>query len=52
METRQELTIKFMLALASTDEAHRLFNETDEALAATMIYLRAAKLADECLKYA
>lgn len=49
MPTRTELILNFMFALASTQEVHRLFNETDDALASSIIYMRAARLADEYL---
>lgn len=48
METRQELILKFMLAMAGTkyfmDEMDR-----DPDMASTVLYLRAAKFADEYL---
>lgn len=50
METRQELILKFMLALASSSEVTRLFAQNDAALVATRLYLNAAKLADQYIE--
>ena len=50
METRQELILKFMLALASSSEVTRLFAQNDSALVASRIYLNAAKLADQYIE--
>lgn len=50
MQTRPELILQFLTALAATDEAHRLFREHDEMLAASTLYLRACRLADEYLR--
>lgn len=47
METRQELILKFMLALSGTSEVMRLFAQNDGSLIASRVYLTAAKLADE-----
>lgn len=47
METRQELILKFMLALASSSKVMKLFEQNDSSLVASRVYLSAAKLADE-----
>lgn len=48
MEIKQELILKFMLAMAGTKYAMDEMDR-DPDMAATMIYLRAEKLADEYL---
>lgn len=49
METRQELILKFMMALASSTEVTRMFAQNDSYLVANRVYLNAAKLADQYL---
>ena len=49
METRQELILKFMLAIAGTDEIMEMMRKHDPDMAVTTVYLRAAKFADEYL---
>lgn len=50
MQTRQEMILDFLKCLAATEAAHRLFDENDEVLAATTLYLRACRLADAYLE--
>jgi hypothetical protein len=47
MQTRQELILEFMKAISAADAAQKLFEKHEHGLAATEIYLRAARLADE-----
>jgi hypothetical protein len=51
MQTRQELILQFMVAIAGSSATWDQFERMDGNMVATSIYLRAAKLADEYLSF-